>query len=174
MKIIRIALGVVIVVLAFLIFKGINEPIKFNKEKKYRYSFVIQKLKDIRTSQIAYKSVKGEFTNNYDSLLYFIKRDSFPLVKQIGNPDDTTAIVIRDTVMLSVRDSLFPKEYIIDSLPFVPFTGGKSKFDMQAGEIEKGKVKVKVFEVLDTAPFDKNEVLKVGSMTEPSNAGNWE
>jgi hypothetical protein len=174
MKIIRIALGVVIVVFAYLIFKGINEPIQFNKEKKYRYSFVIQKLKDLRTAQSAYKSVKGHYTNNYDSLLTFVKQDSFILVKQIGNPDDTTAVIVRDTSYLSVKDSLYVDGYIVDSLPYVPFTNGANKFKMEAGEIEKGKVKVKVFEITDTKPFDENQILKVGSMTEPSNAGNWE
>ena len=174
MKIIRIALGGVIVVLAFLIYKGINEPIQFNKEKAYRYSFVIQKLKDLRTAQIAYKSVNGSYTDNYDSLLNFVKNGEFLLIKQIGNPDDSTAVIIRDSIYIIVRDSLFPKSYEIDSLPFVPFTNGKSKFKMSAGEVEKGKVKVKVFEIVDTEPFDPTEVLKVGSMTEPSNAGNWE
>ncbi len=173
MKIIRIVLGVVIVVLAFLIFRSINEPIKFNKEKKYRYAQVIERLKDIRTAQIAYKSVKGSYASSFDSLLSFIKNDSFIIIKQIGNVDDTTAVIIRDTILASVKDSLYAPGFPIDSLPFIPFTEG-SKFKMQAGEIEKGKVNVKVFEVVDTDPFDKNQVLRVGSMTEPSNAGNWE
>ncbi len=45
---------------------------------------------------------------------------------------------------------------------------------MNAGKIEKGNVMVNVFEVVDTKPFDPKQVLKVGSMTEPTNAGNWE
>lgn len=173
MKIINIVLTVVIIVLSYLIFRSINEPIKFNKEREHRYSYVIQRLKDIRTSQIAYKSVNGAYAPNFDSLIGFIKNGQFPLIKQIGNAEDSMAVVVRDTILVSVKDSLFPGNYPIDSLPFVPFGNG-AKFKMQAGEIEKGKVKVKVFEVEDTAPFDKKQVLKVGSMTEPSNAGNWE
>lgn len=173
MKPVNIILTIVIVVLSYLIFRGINEPIKFNKEKKYRYGFVIQRLKDIRTAQLAYKSVNGAYTGEFDSLLTFIKTGRFALIKQIGSVEDSSAVIIRDTIYIPVKDSIFPGNYPVDSLPFVPFGNG-IKFKMQAGEIEKGKVKVKVFEVVDTAPFDPKEVLQVGSMTEPSNAGNWE
>jgi len=173
MKPVNIALTIVIIVLSYLIFRGINEPIKFNKEKKHRYGFVIQKLKDIRTAEIAYKSVNGNFTSNFDTLISFVKEGEFSLIKQIGNIEDSAAVIIRDTIFIPVKDSIFPANYPIDSLPYIPFGNG-AKFRLQAGEIEKGKVIVKVFEAVDTAPFDPKQVLKVGSMTEPSNAGNWE
>ena len=173
MKPISIILTVVIIVLSFLIFRSISEPIKFNKEKDHRYDLVIKRLKDIRTAELAYKSENGSYTGNFDTLIYFVKNGRFSLIKQIGNVEDSAAVIIRDTIYVQVKDSLFPGNYPVDSLPFVPFGNG-AKFKLQAGEIEKGKVKVKVFEAEDTAPFDKNEVLKVGSMTEPSNAGNWE
>ncbi|MDQ3050041.1 MAG: hypothetical protein M3Q95_04055 [Bacteroidota bacterium] len=173
MKPISIILTVVILILSFLIFRSIYEPIKFNKEKDHRYSFVIKRLKDIRTAQLAYKSENGSYTGSFDTLLNFVKNGRFSLIKQIGNVEDSAAVIIRDTIFVSVKDSLFPGNYPIDSIPYVPFGKG-AKFNLQAGEIEKGKVKVKVFEAEDSAPFDKNKVLKVGSMTEPSNAGNWE
>lgn len=173
MKPVNIILTVVIIVLAYLIFRGINEPIKFNKEKAYRYGFVIQKLKDIRTAQIAYKSVKGSYANNFDSLIDFVKTGQFSLIKQIGNIEDSTAVIIRDTILVPVKDSIFAASYAIDSLPYIPFGEG-AKFKLEAGEIEKGKVIVKVFQAVDTAPFDPKQVLRVGSMTEPSNSGNWE
>jgi hypothetical protein len=173
MKPINIILTVVIIVLAYLIFRGINEPIQFNKEKKYRYGHVIQRLKDIRTAEIAYKSVNGAYTGDFDTLIDFIKNGHFPVIKQIGNVEDSAAVIIRDTILIPVRDSLFRANYPVDSLPYVPFGEG-AKFKLEAGEIEKGKVKVKVFQATDTAPFDPKQVLQVGSMTEPSNAGNWE
>lgn len=106
-------------------------------------------------------------------MIEFVKNGKFSLIKQIGNPEDSLAVIVRDTILVPVRDSIFPASYPVDSLPFVPFGEG-AKFEMKAGEIEKGKVMVKVFEVIDTAPFDPKQVMKVGSMTEPSNAGNWE
>ncbi len=174
MKIIRIVLTLVILILGFFLYKGIKDPINFEKEKKFRYSKVIDRLKDIRTAQLAYKSEKGEFAPDFNTLTDFLKAGTITVIKQIGNPDDSLAVVIRDTILVSVKDSLFPGQpWRIDSLPYVPFGDG-ARFEMQAGKIEKGKVMVNVFEAIDSKPFDPKQVLKVGSMTEPSNAGNWE
>lgn len=174
MKIARIALTVISLVLVFLIYKGIKDPIDWQNEKKMRYAKVIERLKEIRTAQTAYRAEKGEYTDNFDSLIQFLKSGNFTVVKQIGDPEDTTAVVIRDTTYVPVRDSLFKNRLqVIDSLPFIPFGEG-AKFKMSAGKIEKGNVMVNVFEVVDTKPFDPKHVLKIGSMTEPTNAGNWE
>jgi hypothetical protein len=174
MKIARILLVLISVILVVLIYRSIKEPIDWKKEKERRYARVIERLKDIRMAQMAYRAEKGEYADNFDSLIYFIKNGHFTVVKQIGDPEDTLAIVIRDTTYVPVRDSLFKdKLHLIDSLPYVPFGEG-ARFKMSAGKIEKGNVMVNVFEVVDTKPFDPNHVLKVGSMTEPTNAGNWE
>lgn len=173
MKIAKIALTIVILGLAFWLFMIIREPIQFADERSRRYAQVIDRLKDIRAAQIAYKSVYNRYTGSFDTLIAFIKTDSFPVVRQIGNPDDTTQVVIRDTIMVSVRDSLFPSDYHIDSLRYIPFTDG-SVYKLEAGNVERSNVQIPVFEATDTDPFDKTKVLKVGSMTEPTNAGNWE
>ena len=173
MKIAKIILTVVIIGLGYWLFTIIREPIKFAEEREKRYSKVIERLKDIRTAQIAYKNVYNRYTGSLDTLIHFVKNDSLPVVRQIGNPDDTTQVVIRDTMMVSVRDSLFPQNYYIDSMRYIPYTDG-SVFKLEAGTIETGNVKLPVFEAVDTDPFDKNKVLRVGSMTQPSNAGNWE
>ncbi len=173
MKGVKILLTVVILALIGWLFKIIYDPIKFEDERDKRYAEVIERLKDIRTAQNAYKMVYNTYTGSFDTLLHFVKNDNFAVVKRIGNVDDTTAVIIRDTIMIAVIDSLFKPGYPIDSLPYVPFGEG-AKFTMQSGEIERGNVKIKVFEAIDSKPFDKNKVLKVGSLTEPSNAGNWE
>ena len=104
-------------------------------------------------------------------------------------------LISRDTIRLSVKDSLFHAGYPIDSLSFVPYTTGV-QFEMGAGEIETtSKVKVRVFEA--KVPYDillegldrqliinyKEERetitgysgLRVGSLIEATNnAGNWE
>jgi hypothetical protein len=174
MKIARIALTVISLVLIYLIYKGIKDPIDWQNEKKMRYAKVIERLKEIRTAQLAYRSEKGEYAANFESLIQFLKSGNFTVVKQIGDPEDSTAVVIRDTTYVPVADSLFRnRTQVIDSLPFIPFGEG-AMFKMSAGKIEKGNVMVNVFEVVDTKPFDPQHVLKVGSMTEPTNAGNWE
>lgn len=193
-----ITLSVVAAILVYSLISSIKAPIDFKKEKDHRYAVTIERLKDIRTAQVAYHSENKKYTGSFDTLLHFISTDSFRVVRQIGSLDDSAAVaegrVFRDTISVCVRDSLF-KTRSIDSLRFVPFTDG-AIFDMQAGELTTGsKVVVQVFEVsvpnktllkglnhqeivnLDDKARQLNRFpgLKVGSMTEATNnAGNWE
>ncbi|MGI8893545.1 MAG: hypothetical protein ACR2GN_08790, partial [Bacteroidia bacterium] len=169
MKIAKIVFWFVIIGLGYWLFTIIREPIKFAEERDKRYERVIERLKAIRTAEIAYKNVYNKYTESFDTLINFVKTDSFPVVRQIGNPDDTTQVLIRDTVMVSVRDSLFRGSYPVDSLRYIPFTDG-SVFSLDAGMVERGNVRIPVFEAVDTDPFDKNKTLRVGSMTQPTNA----
>lgn len=179
--VIQIVLVVVILVLGYFMFESIAKPIRFEKEKKFRYSHIIERLKDIRTAQFAYKEVYGKYTGNFDTLINFLKYDSMPVVRAIGNVPDTLTeakalelgLIIRDTIKIHLLDTLFGRNYALDSLKFVPFTN--AQFKIQSGEIETGSnVKVKVFEVTDSKPFDPSHILKVGSMTEAITTGNWE
>jgi hypothetical protein len=89
----------------------------------------------------------------------------------------------RDTFYLPVEDELFldsipmskrSHPYYLDSLPIVPFTGGKVKFGLSAGFIAKGGGnKAPVFMAIDAMPFDSTDVYQVGSMEETSTNGNW-
>lgn len=198
--VIQILLSVAIVVLGYLLVDSIMQPINFQQEQRARYNRTIERLKDIRTAQIAYRSVYGEFTGSFDTLIHFINNDSFRVVTAIGFEDEDEDVVdeevIRDTVMVSVRDSLFPSDYVIDSLRYVPFTGGREEFFLGAGEVMTGSgLEVQVFEahvhnnVLlqglnrqlvinmndERAKRDQFPGLQVGSLTETTNnAGNWE
>ena len=53
--------GLLSIFLGYKIYESINAPIEFNKVRKERFSQVIAKLKDIRDSQEAYKTVNGKF-----------------------------------------------------------------------------------------------------------------
>jgi hypothetical protein len=195
----QILLLIAIVVLSYLVFESIMNPIRFNNEKDKRYAKTINRLKDIRTAQLAYRSEHNKFTGSFDTLINFVKHDSFRVVRQIGSMDDSIAVakglVRRDTVKISILDSLFKKGYSVDSLRFVPFTGG-AEFEMGAGELKTGSgLTIKVFEAkvhndvllkgLDRQlVVNENDLrkklerfpgLQVGSLTEATNnAGNWE
>jgi hypothetical protein len=202
-KAIHSVLIVLILILSFMVYQSIMKPIRFNKEKDTRYAAAIEKLKDIRKIQIAYKTKYGVFAENFDKLINFVKNDSFPVVRAIGSvPDSLTeeqalkaGIIERDTFYFSVLDSLFFAGFPIDSIKYVPYTQGDTFF-IGAGEIETGsKIKVKVFEAnvkndillngMDrqlVVNFNdlRNKItgfpgLRVGSLTEASNnVGNWE
>ncbi len=194
--IVQVVLLGVIIVLAYLIYSGVMKPINFKKEKDLRYTKVVERLKDIRTAQVAYKSVHQQFTGSFDTLIHFVKHDSFPVEYAEGSLDDSIAIakglVVRRTFYLPVRDSIFPDNFPVDSLRYIPFTSGL-EFDLQAGEITTAsKVTVKVFEA-SAKNFDilngmnrqliinLNDLakdypgLRVGNIKEVNNnAGNWE
>ena len=194
-------LSITAVVLLYFLVTSIMAPINFQNEKDMRYNAVIARLKDIRTAQVAFRSEHQHYTASFDSLINFVKNDSFRVVRQIGSLDDSAAVaqglVTRDTISVCVRDSLFKREgFVIDSLCFIPYTGGRERFAMDAGELKTGsKVVVQVFEAsapnkiilngldhqaivnLDDVAKQLNRFpgLKVGSLTEPTNnAGNWE
>lgn len=149
MKIINIVLALVVVGLAYLLWDVINAPIEFNKLKEKRYDAVETQLEDIKTAQLKYKELHSKFADDFNQLIRSVKNDSIPIYKVIGNPDDTTVEVQRDTLYEPFLTSVFYQDYPIDSLAFVPQTDGK-KFSLSAGEITKNKVTVKVFEVYTT------------------------
>lgn len=204
---IQIGLAVLILVLIFALFKSIQKPIDFENEKAIRYDAVIQNLKDIRTAQVAYKDVNERFTGDFDTLINFVKSDSFPLVRKEGEvPEEMLdtfsikraeqialkrGIIKRDTIKIGILDSLFSKEYPIDSLRYIPFAGDE-EFSLGATIVETGSgVKVHVFEagaenfvilnglnrqlIINLNDGKDFPGLRVGSLTEATNnAGNWE
>ena len=146
------------VALAYLIWESIQTPIRFNKEKDQRYAATIQRLKDIRTAQLAFKDEYGRFTANFDSLIQFVEKDSMKLVKAIGSiPDDLLAqgwteavalkegIITRDTIKIAIKDTLFADDFIPANLRYVPFTD-QAIFEIATATIMSGSVNVNVFE----------------------------
>ena len=67
--VIQIVLWIVCIVLGYLIYKSVTGPIEFAKVKQDRYAQVIAKLKDIRNSQEAHKTVTGKYANDFNSLV---------------------------------------------------------------------------------------------------------
>jgi hypothetical protein len=198
--IIQIILGVIVVVLAWLLYDSLMEPIRFNKAVEYRHDLVVQRLKDIRELQVAYKDRYGRYSGGFDTLINFYKNDSLKIVKQVGSWDDSLAVakklVYTDTIRVAVKDSLFRQiaGFSIDSIAFVPLV--HEPFQLQAvSYMSISKVVIPLFEAsvhndvylkgLDRQSvvnlndeqenMNKYPGLKVGSVTQPNNnAGNWE
>lgn len=208
---IQIVLAVVIAVLALWVYNSIQQPIRFQEQYDVRQKEVVNRLSTIRSAQVAYLSVKGQYTGSFDTLVSFIKTEKIPLIKMEGSISDSLleagmtevealkkGIIKRDTIYVSVRDSLFKGWKSLDSLKYVPVGKPGSKFEMAAGSIVTNAglgVKVQVFECkvpndLYLDGLDKSEIgalndktikiekypgLRVGSLTETNNnAGNWE
>src|SRR6056297_3260167 len=153
----RIILAIVIIGLAFTLYKSIQTPIEFRQVKQQRYEATIQKLKDIRKAQLAFKDEHGRFTGSFDTLINFIKSDSLSVVKAIGRIPDSLleagmteqqalreGIISRDTIKVAIKDSLFRTNFKADDLWRVPFTEGDT-FQLGASNVESGNVNVQVF-----------------------------
>ena len=139
--------------LTYALVSSIMEPVQFEKHREYRKDIAVQRLKDIRELQVAYKNVNGKYTADIDSLITFYKEGKMKVVMQIGSQDDSVAVAntkalkarkprIKPEEMLKlynegqslvfkienevpVRDTLFNnrEHFVIDSLAFIPFCG---------------------------------------------------
>ncbi|MDR2286716.1 MAG: hypothetical protein LBE04_04475 [Prevotellaceae bacterium] len=198
--IIQVILGVIVIVLVYLLYDSLMDPIRFNKAVEYRKDLVVQRLKDIRELQVAYKDNYGRYSGGFDTLINFYKYDSLKIIKQVGSWDDSLAVakklVYTDTIRVAVKDTLFKRVagFNIDSLAYVPVVN--EAFQLYAiSYLSISKVIIPLFEAsvhndvylkgLDRQAIvnlndeqrnmNKYPGLKVGSITQPNNnAGNWE
>ena len=91
-KIAQIILAVAIVALVYVIYDQISTPIKFDDELKAKKAQVIDRIKDIRTAQRAFKSKYQRFTGSFDTLTNFILQDTLELERKIVDEDDSVAM----------------------------------------------------------------------------------
>lgn len=171
------SLWTLILLFGFLLFSSIYDEIKFDEVKNARYQVVIKNLKDIRDTQLAHRTVKGEFQNNWDTLVKFIEVDSFTITqrrdssvidkemtKRYGGVKTYKDIVIVDTLgFVSVKDSLFGVDNRYTKMMYVP--GAKdadTKFELRSGYIEQNGLDIPVFEskvIKSVILYDQNKDL---------------
>ena len=155
------SLWVLIILFASLLFKSIYDEIKFDEVKNARYQVVIKNLKDIRDTQLAHRTVKGVFQDNWDSLVKFVEIDSFTITqrrdssvldkemtKRYGGVKTYKDIVIVDTLgFVSVKDSLFGFDDRYLNMMYVPFSkDDQTRFELQAGFLNQNGIDIPVFE----------------------------
>ncbi|MEQ3061236.1 hypothetical protein [Alistipes shahii] len=209
-KLFQIILAVAIVGLVYVIYAQISTPIRFDKETKAKKAQVIDRIKDIRTAQRAFKSKYQHFTASFDSLSAFVLTDTLELERKIVDEDDSAAMAMLkksgkkniEKFKIAVIDTIFaPKKVTrqdVENFRFIPGTGNKAQFIMEAGIITtESKVVIPVVECrapykafLDTVAYRQEVInlideeqnnfnrypgVKFGSMDSGNNeAGNWE
>ena len=99
----EILLAAVICLLVWLTVKSVQKPVEFNKEVAARSQVAIQRLKDIRTLQVAFKSVNGRFSPTVDSLKLFYETGKMDIVMQIGSHDDSIAVANTEAIKKAVQ-----------------------------------------------------------------------
>jgi hypothetical protein len=93
-----------IVALAFLLYRSISEPVKFNKERDQRLNVGIERLKDIRTLQVTFKDTYGHYAPAMDSLIDFYNNGKITIMQQIGSEDDSVAVLHTEAVKKTFRN----------------------------------------------------------------------
>ena len=160
-------------VLVFAIYNSINSPIEFNMVKNERYLKVIDSLKDIRNAQVAFKSVNGIYSNDFEELVKFVDSAQFTIVQKrdssymqydrVYRIDMLREVIVVDTLgYVSVKDSLFSNTDSYKSMASIPIDGIDEKFKLKADIIDKNGYNVPVFEVRvskDLILFDQNKDL---------------
>lgn len=146
--------------LGYLIYSSIQKPIDFDKQKELRYSATVERLKDIRKAEVAFKETFGRFTGSWDTLIHFVKYDSVRIIRKIGTVTDSMAekgineqkavklgLIIRDTVKESVLDNVFSQGFNADLLKVVPIPDTTAYFHLGSTIIQTGSgIAVPVFE----------------------------
>ena len=131
---IQVALWILSIFFAYKIYDSISGPIKFNQVKNERFALVINRLKDIRTAQIAHKDVKGQFSNNFDSLVKFVDEGIFTLIEKRDSSyleydrtyriDMLKEVIVVDTLgFVPVKDSLFKNNNSYKKMAYLPIDG---------------------------------------------------
>ena len=149
-RVIQVLFVLVIIILGYLIIESIMEPIRFNQEVEVREQATIDRLKDIREAQKAYKDIYKKYANSFDTLIAFVDTGSFTMVKAIGEiPEEwldelgfekareralKEGKISREPMQVPVKDSLFTNDYNTSLLSLVPFTEGVH-FSIESGEL---------------------------------------
>jgi len=181
------------VLMGFLLVNSIREPIKFKAEKDKRQNAVVDKLLTIRKMQEYYRDITGgTFAPNFDTLQYVLENGRFMNIKVIGDPDDPnfTGNITYDTTYIPARDTVNRMGVNLDSLRYVPYSGGIS-FDVAADTLTYQSTLVNVVQVSTPIKnfmgeyadprfakyddrYNPNNLIKFGDMMKPNLSGNWE
>ena len=167
-------LPLAIILLAYLCVASVMQPVNFNKQKEAREKVAIQRLKDIRDLQVAFKSANGRYAPTVDSLIWFYNEGKLDVVMQIGSQDDSLAVentkkiykkqpkitaaelfklyeegealVFKIKNQVAVKDTICKRaDFCVDSLNFIPYSGGR-KIEMESAIKVVSGVNVPLFE----------------------------
>ena len=180
-KIAQILLAVVIVAFVYVIYKQISTPIRFENELKSKSAQVIERIKDIRTAERAYKSKYQKFTADWDTLANFILNETLEMERKLVDEDDSVGLAMLkkqgkknvEKFTVAVIDTIFsPKKLSkedIMNMRYIPTTNNQAQFILEAGQITtESKIVIPVVECrapyimfLDTVTYRQEIINKI-------------
>ena len=161
-------------VFGFLIYDSIQEPLRFDRLKEKRFQVAVNKMLDLKKAQMAYKLIKGQYTDNMDSLIKFIETEEFVIEERkdtsvadvaknraFGLSNDAgyykNEVIIREIGRVKVKDSLFKNSDRYKKLNVVKIEELEKEIPikMEIGLLEKGDIKTPLFK----ASIEKKHLL---------------
>ncbi|MDH6535085.1 hypothetical protein D0T51_07200 [Parabacteroides sp. 52] len=206
----KILLTAAVILLVYMCYKSIMGPIEFNEERDLREKAIIARLIDIRKAQIEYKNVNKVHAGSFADLENFLNETKLPFIMKEGVLTDEQlekgmteqeavkkGLIVRDTIWVVAKDTLFEKGYDVNNMRYVPAVpGDKIEFSMDTATlVSTSGYEIKVFEsgvkfadymrgmdaqlrfnlIEKAEKQSKYPGLRVGSLEEVNNnAGNWE
>ncbi len=181
-KVLTAVLWIVSILLGYLIYQSIMAPIEFNKTREERFTAVIERLKEIKVAQEAYKTVNGKYAGDFEGLVQFIDTAEFTITQQrdssfmrynrVYRIDMQVDTVVIDTLgRVSIKDSLFKNSMSYKELMNVPYGQNGETFEIKAEIITKGNFQVPVFMASvkkDVVLYDQPEDLRLKENTHNS------
>jgi type I restriction-modification system DNA methylase subunit len=187
----NVLMFLLILVLGYILYKQIQEPIAFQQTKTVREKAVIDRLVKIRKAQEAYRGVTGKFAPSFEALTETLKNGRFMRVQVYGDVDDVNQKDVRyDTTYMPAIDSIRSMGIELDELAIVPYGDG-AKFDIEADTVTYQSALVDVVQVGTTyekfmgdfkdarfkkydEKYDPKKKIKFGDLGRPLLTGSWE
>ena len=140
---IQIVLALVVIGLAFVVYRQLTIPLQFDKEVEKRSAAVIDRIKDIRSAERAYKQVYDKYCGNFDSLIAFVLTDSMVYERSFGSADDSVAVarglVKSEQFKMAVIDTAFGTKKLtpaqVQQLRYIPYSADQ-EYILEAGALE--------------------------------------
>lgn len=180
-------------VLAFFLYKSIEEPIAFANVRAERDTAVSSKLEMIRKAQEVYRDITGEFAGNFDTLKQVLTEGQLLEIKVIGDPDDPnfTGEIRYDSTYTPASTIVKDRKIVLDGIEKVPFTDN-AEFDIESKVIPYQSTDVAVVQVgvrrkvymgeeygqtkyqqYDQS-YNPNAPMKFGDLNKPTLTGTWQ
>jgi hypothetical protein len=176
---------------AFYLYNSIDASIEQSARIADAEKQVVAQLKLIREAELAYISVNGQYTSDWNKLIEFINKGVFYVIEkketitEVSYNVETVSVQIDTLGTVPVYDSVFSKykNFNVDRLPYVPVYKNV-KFNIVVNKIDKSGVMVDVIEVWNPKPvspdrdedseYTSKKPLRFGSQYSVTTSGNWE
>lgn len=157
---VSVLLWAVTIFFAYKIYESIQAPIKFEKIKEGRFKVAVAKFQEIKNIQQAYKSIKGTYTDNVDSIIKFVENDYFVIIERkdssivdvernkafgIDSGYFKDVVITKEIGRVRVKDSLYKDSEKYKNIDIVKVDGISAKIKLEIGSKLVNETRVPLF-----------------------------